>query len=379
MFLAYKHICFLIDHPFDLALFLGLQNILREEDEEFTTIALLTDHPYFEKCVSCQDLLNKFDKVVHIRKPQFSKNLFAHYPRSISFIRAIKEINKVKNLVYITANRSELTTQLIIRYGSSDVIRILQKPNADFQSKTFRGYYMHDIKARVIRNLYEVLLLLPFSYSYRNIDTNLIRYIDYKNENKGNDLYLANIDKIPCDNEINYPYCFNNKKVNLKNIKKVYFLGSRFLSYDFIKDDNPAEIINNVLRRIEGVYGDNIEYIYKPHPLETNDSSVLSLNKFKVVIDINSAEVDYIKFHNDILAVYSIGSTSSKTAFNFGIDSYVVYRMFDLKKKAVQSYNKLFSGLPSDFFIETISEIGHPQNTSKLDVDITNLIVKITI
>ena len=85
------------------------------------------------------------------------------------------------------------------------------------------------------------------------------------------------------------------------------------------------------------------------------------------------------KFHNDILAVYSIGSTSSKTAFNFGIDSYVVYRMFDLKKKAVQSYNKLFSGLPSDFFIETMSEIGHPQNTSKLDVDIRNLIVKITI
>ena len=379
MLLAYKNICFLIDHPFDLALFLGLQNILKEADGEFTAIALITEHPYFEKCKSCQDLFNKFDKTVYVKKPQFVKNLFVYYLRSISFIRVIKEINKVKNLVYITANRSELTTQLIVRYGSNDVIRILQKPNADFQSKTFRSYYVRDVKARAIRNLYEALLLLPFSYPYRNIDTNLIRYIDYKNENKDNDLHLVNINKTPYDNEINFPYCFNNKKSDLENIKKVYFLGSRFLSYDFIKVDNPIEIINNVLRRIEEFYGDNVEYIYKPHPVEANESSALNLNKFKVVTDLNSAEVDYIKFQNDILAVYSIGSTSSKTAFNFGIDSYVIYKMLDIKKNTIQAYEKLFSDLPSGFFIETISGIGQSQGARKTDVNIRNLLVKITI
>jgi len=262
-----KNICFLIDHPFDLALFLRLRLILKDYIE-FTDIALMTDQSYFKKCESCQDLLSEFDKVVHIQKPQFSRNLFVHFSRSISFIRTLREIDKIQNVFYITANRSELTTQLIMKYSRRKVIRVLQKSNADFYSKSFLSHYRRDIRLRLIRNLYEILLFLPFSYPYRNIDTDLIRYIAYKDEYKNGDLYLENIHSKLGDNEIHFPF-FIRGETGFNNRKKVYFLGSRFLNYNFIIDDNPAEIINNILRKIEATYGEHVEYIYKPHPLET--------------------------------------------------------------------------------------------------------------
>ena len=44
-----KNICFLIDHPFDLVLFLGLKNILKKDFGTIYAIALVTSHRYFLK------------------------------------------------------------------------------------------------------------------------------------------------------------------------------------------------------------------------------------------------------------------------------------------------------------------------------------------
>ena len=77
---------------------------------------------------------------------------------------------------------------------------------------------------------------------------------------------------------------------------------------------------------------------------------------------MNPAEISFIKFYNEILAIYSIGSTSSKTAFNFGIDSYVSYHLFDFKKSIEEKYDALFAGLPNSIFLKDIKDIAKPTN-----------------
>tara|TARA_B110000008_G_C16902108_1_gene537219 strand:- start:20 stop:1165 length:1146 start_codon:yes stop_codon:yes gene_type:complete len=376
-----KNICFLIDHPFDLVLFLGLKNILEKEFGKIYTIALVTSHRYFLKVEDTDKFLEEFDEVVKVSQPSFQKNIIKNMMVAREFIKTVRGIDKLHpDTQFLSANRSELTTQLLMKYAKNHVLRILQRNPIDKTSSNFSNTYKINLKLSAIRNLYEILLSLPLSTSYRNRDTKRIKYFHYKNENNKNDLFLVIRNVEPKFDEIHFPYYFNKTQAN--NSKKVYFFGSRFLGWDYLENDKAITTINSILRMIENKYPDNTEYIYKPHPLESNEYTYLDLNKFELQDEMNSAEINFLKFSNEILGVYSIGSTSCKTAFNFGIDSYVGYPLFDFEKSIVEAFDALFEGLPSSIFIKDIKDIAEPTKENEVTFDrkkinIVNLLTRI--
>lgn len=373
-----KKISFLIDHPFDLILFLGLKNLLISKNIQFESIALITDHRYFRKCDECESYFNEFDKVIQVARPSFSKNIFKQLLNTVKFIKTINTINQTGEVIYFSANRSEMTTQLLNKYKQGSLFRILQKNHSSIKEKDLILNYTIDLKRTILRNFYELIFSLPLSKMYVNKNVQHRKYIAYKNENKRNDLYLINNNFLPQSNEINFPYYFIYKNKISEN-KKVYFFGNRFLAWSFLDDNIAIDKINKVLRKIEKSYPEGTEFIYKPHPSETVESKRLELNKFKVLKESNSAELNYIKYKDQILAVYSIGSTSSKTAFNFGINSYVTYKLFNLDKIMQNAFDRLFDGMPKEMFIKNIGDIGK----SKVDIkdkrflNIENLLGKI--
>jgi len=108
-----RSICFLIDHPFDLVLFLGLRNILKLEDKKIKIIAIITSHRYFDKCADCNSFVDQFEDVFKVQYPAFSKDIIKNIRISKDFIKIIEKIELMNEGVqFITANRSELTTQL---------------------------------------------------------------------------------------------------------------------------------------------------------------------------------------------------------------------------------------------------------------------------
>jgi hypothetical protein len=374
-----KNICFLIDHPFDLVLFLGLKNLLKKKGIRFKGIVLVTNQSYFEKCKICDKFINEFDDIRRVEKPIVNKDVINNISNSLAFVKSIKEINKLGDVQYIVASRAELTVQLIVKHALFPVVKILQKSIHKTETSRFLEAYNMNIKGTLVRNFYEVFLGLSISISYVSKSSKYIRYIKYRgieSDKSNNDLFLININKRISSNEINFPYYFcNTRSVSKRRKPKmVYYLGNRIFSYEFILDNNIADIINKVLRGIEKYYGDEVEYIYKPHPLEKNDFQNLDLNKFKIIEEDNSAEIEYLKNYSNIEAVYSFGSTSSKTAFNFKINSYVLYKLFNVDPEISSKYDCLFSDLPDSFFITTINNIAPISSERSNYLNIDNLL-----
>lgn len=371
-----KNICFLIDHPFDLALFLGLKNLLEKKKVRFKSIVLATNQSYFEKCKICDKLINEFDDVRRVEKPIINKDIVSNIFHSLAFVKSIKEINKFGDVQYVVASRSELTVQLIEKHALFPVVKILQKSVHKTESSKFLETYNINIKETLVRRFYEVSLGLPTSISYVSRGSKYIRYIKYSNIESNNVLFLTNINKRASSNEINFPYYFYNTSYISKRrrLKRVYYLGNRIFNYEFILDNNIADIINNILREIENYYGDGVEYIYKPHPLERDVIQNLDLKNFKMIEEDNSAEIEFLKNYSNIEAVYSFGSTSSKTAFNFKINSYVLYKLFKVDPEISSKYDCLFVDLPDSFFITEVNNIAPISNERNNYLNIDNLL-----
>ena len=368
-----KNICFLIGHPFDLVLFLGLKNILNEKLEIYT-IALFTDHQYFKKCSECESFLNEFDELIRVATPTYGKNIFKNLIKSFELSGILKNIISKYNPIFFSANRSELITKLIEKYSENNLYRILQRSTVD--DERIKADYGLNLKHTVLRRLYEIALGLEKTSAYVNNKTKNIWYFKHFNEDVSRTFYLINKNEIPKPDEIHFPYYFTHSQSNTSQ-RKIYFFGSRFLGWDFLHDDSAIKTINSILRKIEEVHNTAL-LIYKPHPLESNESEKLDLGKFIVDASPNSSEIEYTKYFSDIEAVYSIGSTSSKTAFNFGLKSYLTYKLFKFDKSIEEQFNNLFLNLPENMFIDNYDDINtlHSLNVTNF-MNINNLSEKL--
>lgn len=368
-----KNICFLIDHPFDLVLFLGLKNILNEKFEVYT-IALFTDHQYFKKCAECESFLKEFDELIRADRPTYGKNISKNLKKSFEFLEILKNITNKHNPIFFSANRSELTTKLIEKHAENNLYRLLQRSTID--EDRLKADYGLSLKHTVLRRLYEIALNLEKTSAYVNNKTKNMWYFKHYNEDVSRTFYLINRNEMPKSDEIHFPYYFTNSQSSTTQ-KKVYFFGSRFLGWDFLDDEFAIKTINSILRKIEEVYSE-AQLIYKPHPLESNEVEKLNLGKFIVDASPNSAEIEYIKYFSDIEAVYSIGSTSSKTAFNFGLKSYLTYKLFQFDKSVEKKFDDLFLNLPDKIFIYSYDNIKKIQSSETMYfIDINNLSEKL--
>ena len=155
---------------------------------------------------------------------------------------------------------------------------------------------------------------------------------------------------------VSWPYFWLDDKKNEPNANWVIFLGADFKNMS-VDQDVFAKKTNQCLDYVKKNCPD-CTLIYRPHPDEKNESSLLNLDGFSVQKDGQIAETFLWANRNKIKYVFSVCSTSSIAGFNLGLNAYSFYPYArdvfkDIRKIFTDKY---FSGLPSGFFIQDLNK-----------------------
>ena len=88
--------------------------------------------------------------------------------------------------------------------------------------------------------------------------------------------------------------------------------------------------------------------VYRPHPAEKGERDRLRLDGFDYEDDQEVAELHFLKHAADIAAVYSVSSTVSRVAYNYGLNAYALWRGFPFEPSAAAYFETLMGTVPAD-------------------------------
>lgn len=148
-----------------------------------------------------------------------------------------------------------------------------------------------------------------------------------------------------------------SKEENTISSKKVIFWGTCFKQ---LSDDlNAEEYVRKVNLCLDYIrkYCQGYKLYYKPHPAEKDELKLLNLESFEMLEEPAAAEFFLWKNFNSIAYSFSVLSNASISAFDFGINSYVFYKLFKsaFGKPTFESLEDYFQGFPDTFFIDDLS------------------------
>ena len=144
---------------------------------------------------------------------------------------------------------------------------------------------------------------------------------------------------------------------NQQNKRKVIFWGASFMKLsDELRVDDYIHKANECLDYIRRECA-NCDLYYKPHPAEKDESKLLDLTSFKILEDPTLAEIFLWKNLNQISHSFSISSNASVAAYNFGLNSYVFYKLFEpaVGKATFEAWRDYFKNLPDQISITDLN------------------------
>ena len=341
-----KKIIFYISHIYDIVFFMRVNEILSNFKISIKLEILL--HPKFVKNKKVLNLLsNNFHNYKIIPFDLiYTINPLKNIIRSV-FLKIWFKKLEIKNHLFVTLDKSQFVSKFLLN-RFKDIVLIQQVEDE------MRGY-----KINIKLNIYYNILNLLSSSKF-------MKY--YSLENSGNHIYKHVFFRY------NRPFLLFQTRLNsfnprftlplLSNIKtsnKIVIFGSRFNSWSYLNSKSKRHILN-FYQSINILYPNYI-YFYIPHPLEKdsefNEIQSIFNGKLKFVNSYVSSE-SFLYFNRDIYMCLSIGSTSSHSAYEMGFNSKVFYKLLNLDKNIAYTYDQIFTGLPSKFFISEFDEISVP-------------------
>jgi hypothetical protein len=115
-----------------------------------------------------------------------------------------------------------------------------------------------------------------------------------------------------------------------------------------------VEHLNQCLDYLRRNYPD-ADLIYRPHPIETKEASRLNLQGFRIEEDREAAELYFMRHFLSIDAVYSVSSTVSRTALNYGLNAYSLWRCFPFPETAARFFERIMGEVPPEFDIRDLA------------------------
>jgi hypothetical protein len=137
---------------------------------------------------------------------------------------------------------------------------------------------------------------------------------------------------------------------------EVVFFGTPFLLVRNLPPAEYAEILNRGLDYLRRHYGRQCRLCYRPHPAEKEESQWLRLAGFDLAADGEVAELYLLRQAPSIAAVYSVSSTVSRVAANFGLNAYCLWRCFPFGPAASAYFESMMGRVPPEFEIRTLDE-----------------------
>lgn len=135
---------------------------------------------------------------------------------------------------------------------------------------------------------------------------------------------------------------------------RVVFFGTPFLLVKNLTPGLYAEHLDRCLEYLRRSYPDRT-WVYRPHPAETGEAERLHLAGFQVEKDGEVAELHFLKHFQRTEAVYSVSSTVSRVALNFGLDAYCLWRCFPFAEKQRRFFEQLMGTVPPEFDLRDLS------------------------
>ncbi|PJE51060.1 MAG: hypothetical protein COV29_02185 [Candidatus Yanofskybacteria bacterium CG10_big_fil_rev_8_21_14_0_10_36_16] len=178
--------------------------------------------------------------------------------------------------------------------------------------------------------------------------------------------------------KINLPPGVNTDKKNIFNISIPYYLLQQF-GDDLQKKQQSKDLVmfwGVTFKNLPSIYSGEEEIIkktnlcldyirkqypgyklvYKAHPHETDEASLLDLRGFNVLKEKTVAEFVIMKNYDRIKHIFSTASSASMTAHKMGIDAHIFLPVIESaytieKRKGLWRY---FEGMPKEFFISDL-------------------------
>ena len=137
----------------------------------------------------------------------------------------------------------------------------------------------------------------------------------------------------------------------------VVFFGTPFLLVHNLAPDVYRERLNDCLQAIRRWHGAECELVYRPHPAETTERAQLDLSGFVVAEDRQVAELFFLRNFRRLRAVFSVSSTVSRVALNYGLNAYALWRCFPFDEIAARYFASLMGHVPPGFNVRSLD---HP-------------------
>ena len=113
--------------------------------------------------------------------------------------------------------------------------------------------------------------------------------------------------------------------------------------------------VNAYLSFLREKYGAAYKLVYRPHPINAGEIEFLNLEQFEIENDGMLAELYFYKNIEDIHAVFSVASTTCRSAFDFFINAYAFLNIFPYNDKAKNLFRLTMGNVPDDFYINDLS------------------------
>lgn len=203
----------------------------------------------------------------------------------------------------------------------------------------------------------------------------LVRYRGSLSEIYDKIVVLGDFSEQTGDNIITMPYPYvlaitkTGGNYSSTKPKKVVFFGSKFIGAvaGIIDPEIYARHLNSCLAFVREKYGSACKLVYRPHPRESDiagsldlsqfedETRLLNLDQFEIENDGMLAELYFYRNMENIQAVFSVESTSSRSAFHFFINAYSFLNIFPYDERMKEFFRRFIGKVPDDFYIDDLS------------------------
>lgn len=368
-----RKVWLVLDHPQQFAIALGI--VSHGGREKFIFNLLISPHSYWSK-VDINLYKHQFDKIHFLERPDYTWH-------PIRVLRMIFQILRLKKkIAQLGIPRNDIIIGLSIFHYLENIVLSMYPGNLKIAIMPLvvyeeciremdRNSYRNTVEGWLANWIVEPITGLhrtycrvekpqPLGYwwiryrkSLLDIFNKVVVLGDFPSEKS---YFGDNIITMP------FPYVLAFDKAGVENDhrdkkpQKVVFFGAPFKGgIAGITEEIWVKNVNAYLSFLREKYGAAYKLVYRPHPINADEIEFLNLDQFEIENDGMLAELYFYKNIEDIHAVFSVASTTCRSAFDFFINAYAFLNIFPYNDKAKNHFRETMGNVPDDFYINDLS------------------------
>ena len=359
---------FIAGEPSSFFTMVNIAYVIKKINPNHVVVAIVPYHGFLAK-MEVQEFFDEFDRVWHLPPCEFQRNIFLGFFRGRAFKKAMKNIVFDENSIAFAFTSMEMSVNLLIKH-INEKYKSIKVVLLNFTSKKFDC-------AAVGGRFSKLLTFLNRLYSFMLDCYHMKSYVDAN----GQFMYRENCQQLPfpklvlsdnlldCNAELEqqgtrqislpYPSIIRHSAHIKKQERFVVFFGEGTLANFYVQLDKQFLIKKTAqyVNAIRNYYaGKNIKVYYKPHPADGEKLMAGCASAgFAIFNERINAEMLFSKYHDDIVAAYTVCSHSVLFGSKYGIPSYWAYEICFTDEELKNFFRKITSDNKSNLLKSLIS------------------------